>query len=480
MDEITFYGIQFEKEKVSHIPKDTLAAICRLLFLSIEFPADLIKETVHRLEFDRSMDHQILLYNLQQHLRNYQELIKRVGHKPKALQKLEVWCNMFTVPSADALSELSMMYRMDADALAKLLEDAKSQRIKGPRDIKKLLDVDVVGQEMAKRSLSFAFYLHLLRTNMVKPAAHRITRLPRLDADRELPRPIMVLIGPTGSGKTFIVSQLCKAFDIPYQRIDCASLVASGYVGNNLNHALYQLLSSTDFNIEKASGALLYFDEFDKISESQTGHKGSVGGIELQQEFLSLIEHDEKVVQAPRTSIKEESFTLPLKNLTFIFSGSFAGMEPSIAKRLNKDQHRIRGYGNNTGQAEESFEALLHATHQDLMDFGIIPELAGRVNFIVPLHKLRRDDLIAILKTSGKSPLRQYQNFFYIHYNELLIDDEVYELMADKILSLNTGARGIQTVLHTLLNDLLYECPDVDFKTYHITEDYFRSKFPTP
>ena len=472
------YGIRFVAGKVKHIPDEVITDICRHLFLCVEIQADQVKELVHRLQNEPELDYNDLYSHLQKHLADYQEFLNSRGVPPNVLRKLEEWSVIFELPENNAIDEMFSLYRVDDAEIIKAINLTLTQRIKGPSDIKKMLDPNVIGQEGAKRSLSLVFYLHLLRANLVKPSIYRLTQAPRLSADRELPKPVMVLVGPTGSGKTFIVTQLCKAFDVPFLRIDCASLVASGYVGNNINDTLYQFLKSLEFNIEKASGAIIYFDEFDKISESQTGNKGSVGGVELQQEFLSLIENAEKVINPPRWGVDMKNHTLPLKNISFVISGSFAGMESFIEKRLHRSNHRIRGYHTGSDEVVETWEPLMMATHDDLVNFGIIPELAGRVNFIVPLHRLKRDDIIAILKGGRTSPIRFYENFFYVHYDELVVDEEVYGLMADEILKLNTGARGIQTVLQTLLNDFLYECPDTEFKTYRITKEFFLSKYP--
>jgi ATP-dependent Clp protease ATP-binding subunit ClpX len=477
-DTVNIYGIEFIAAKIGHIEKNMLSGISRLLFLCVDISADQVKELVYKMQHDPEMDVPGLYEFLQDHFEKYREFLKDRGVKPNVIKKIEEWSGYFELPDNLAMDEMFSIFDVEESEILKALGLVLTHRIKGPSDIKKMLDPNVIGQEGAKRSLSLVFYLHLLRANIVKPSIYRLTQAPRLSADRELPKPVMVLVGPTGSGKTFIVTQLCKAFEVPFLRIDCASLVASGYVGNNINDTLYQFLKSLEFNIEKASGAIIYFDEFDKISESQTGNKGSVGGVELQQEFLSLIENAEKVLNPPRWGMDMKNHTLPLKNISFIISGSFAGMESNIEKRLHRENHRVRGYASNHSDTSEPWEPLMQATHEDLVNFGIIPELAGRVNFIVPLHRLKRDDIIAILKNAKTSPLRFYENFFYVHYDELVVDEEVYGLMADEILKLNTGARGIQTVLQTLLNDFLYECPDMEFKTYRITKEFFLSKYP--
>jgi ATP-dependent Clp protease ATP-binding subunit ClpX len=479
-DKITLYGISFDRNKVMHIPGPILTDICRHLFLCIEIPPDQVKEIVHRLGNDPGLDYLELQKLLHQHLEDYRELLRIKKIQANVIRKIGDWIALFGPPDHAAIDEMMEIFDVDQVDVIKVMGLARNNRIRGPVEIKAILDPNVVGQETAKKSLSFAFYLHLLRTNILTPAINRLTGSPRLSHDKPLPKPVMVLIGPTGSGKTYIVNQLCKAFEVPFLRVDCASLVASGYVGTNLNDSLYQLLRGLNFDMDKASGAIIYFDEFDKISESQTGNKGSVGGVELQQEFLSLIENDEKVINPPKWGLSEPSHTLPLKNLMFIFSGSFAGMEPLIARRMNRSGNRIEGFRNHNREENNhlQWEPLLEATHQDLVDFGIIPELAGRVNFIVPLHKLTRENIIEILKNGGRSPLRDYENFFYVHYDELVVEDEVYGMMADEILKLNTDARGIQTILHKLLQDFLYECPDEEFQTYRLTRDLFCSKFP--
>jgi ATP-dependent Clp protease ATP-binding subunit ClpX len=478
-----YYGIKLNPVIFQHIAESEVKDICRLLFLNVDFPIDKTKQILNRIETDKTFDVLRIKQLLQQQLDERLDFLKSTATTITLIPKIEEWSTVFEMPNHAELNELIEFYGIEDDEVLKISRMSLMNKIHSPADLKAMLDEYVIGQEEAKKSISFAFYLHLLRIHELTPSIYKITRASRLNDSVELPKPTMMLIGPTGSGKTFILTQLCSKFGIPFVRIDCASLVASGYVGNNLNDSLFQLLRSTDYNIEKASTAVIYFDEFDKISESQIGRSGSVGGIELQQEFLSVIENKELFIKPPRDSREEKAQLLPSKNLMFVFSGSFAGMEKSINKRLNLKDVIVEKVGfKRTNHASDDklslAEPLLVANHQDLIDFGIIPELVGRVNFIVPLHKLTKSDIISIIKESKLSPLKPYQNFFYIHYDELIIEEEVYELMAEEILKKGTGARAILSVLQALLKDYLYDSPDNEFTKYTVTAEYFNKIFP--
>jgi ATP-dependent Clp protease ATP-binding subunit ClpX len=471
---IKFYGIELEPDVLKNIPEQDLKEICHLLFLSVNIPVARVKEILHDMESNPNYDYKSLKEFLAGQIRNSRDFI---NDNLRIYFRVEHWTDVFDTPGMDAMEEIIELYGTNPEETERIRKLGNELKIQSTADIKTLLDKYVIGQEEAKRSVSLVFYIHLLRNNMITPGINRLTKASRMSKTTELPKSNLVLIGPTGSGKTLILNQLSKIFDIPFVKIDCASLVASGYVGNNLNDTLFDGFSKLQFKIENASKAVIYFDEFDKISESQYRRsEGSVGGVELQQEFLSVVENDTLSVR-PHYKSEKLPFHIPANNIMFVFSGSFAGMESIIMRRLKMDAVGFK-YGKNKRNVNHSdFEPMLHATHNDLIEFGMIPELVSRVNYIVPLHRLTREDIITIIRKSEISHLKLYENFFNVHYDELVIEEEVYELIAEEVLKKGIGARAINSVLQSLLNDYLFESTDRESRKYVITPEYFRSVF---
>lgn len=473
---IKIYGIEIEPEMLKYIPEEDLKEICRLLFLSVSKPVARVKQILREMESNPEYDYSKLKGSLAIEIKNQKSILK---DNFRIFYRVNQWVEVFDTPGTDALEEIIDLYETGAEESDKIRKLGQELKIQSTSDIKILLDKYVIGQEEAKKTVSFVFYLHLLRNKLITPEIIRLAKKSGIARDAELPKPNIVLIGPTGSGKTLIISQLCKIFNIPFLKVDCSSLVSSGYVGNNLNDSFYQLLSQPKFRIEDASKAIIYFDEFDKISESQINRTGSVGGVELQQEFLSLIENDNLSIR-PHYKSEQPPFIVPSSNIMFVFSGSFAGMERIIMKRMRISDKKHKPVGFKSGnhpEDEPEFEPLLHATHVDLIEFGIIPELVSRVNFIVPLHKLTHEEIITIIKHSAVSPLPLYENFFRVHFDELIIEEEVFQLLAEEVLKKEIGARAIDSVMHYLLKDYLFESPDGEAKKYVITPEYFRNVF---
>jgi len=343
---------------------------------------------------------------------------------------------------------------------------------KRPKDIYQELSRFVKGQEDAKKYMSFAFYLHLIRTRRIVPEIYNITNVSRRAGDIPLPEPHIMLFGPTGSGKTHIIKTLCEMYEVPFVKVDCAQMVSSGYVGPTVEDALTQLFLRSK-NTYEAERGVVFFDEFDKISEIHT-FAGNVGGKALQQEFLSLIEGSERMIKK-ELSRYADNITFKTNNLLFVFSGSFAGIEKFIEKRLNTSS-----IGFLSASYENAFpetDILKNAIPQDFIDFGIIPELIGRINYYIALDTLSKPQIIDIIKNSQDSFLNTYENFFWIHYDKLIIDDEVYEMIADKVIELGLGARSIRGILQKLLAESLFHSPNVIMETFHITKDDFITTF---
>ncbi len=341
------------------------------------------------------------------------------------------------------------------------------ERYNTPAKIKAFLDTRVIGQEDAKKILSICFYIHLIRIGSIKPGN---TNGFVFSADA-FPKPNLLLSGSTGSGKSFLINTLCNFFQVPFIRIDCSSLVSSGYVGNNLNTYLRSLVDR--YGKEKAEKAILFFDEFDKISEYNIGRQGSVGGVELQQEFLTLLEDKKINILAEKSS--HISSVLNTENLMLVFAGSFAGVEKIIEKRLNIKL----GYGSigyTKKEKPKGFNLLKKMDPDDLIKFGIIPELVGRIGFIAILDTLKKEELVAIMKSSKNNILEQYINYFKFSNDTLVIEDEVYELIAEEAIKCKTGARALQGVILQLFRDLLFETVNDKSETHVIDTEYFHKK----
>ena len=387
-------------------------------------------------------------------------------------KRLEDWHSQIGLLTNNDITEFMSEYSLDEFFCKQFKERIRLSAIGTPEAIRKKLDEFVIGQEVAKTGLSIAFYLHMIRTGVLQPADFDDSNS---DIDfQSLPNPMIMLIGPTGSGKTFSVTTLCDLFKVTYVKVDCASLVASGYVGTNLNEALLMLTRKAGSNEEAAKGVII-FDEFDKLSELHYSRsQGSVGGVELQQEFLSLIESEERKLIS-RKYHEDDPGILETSNILFVFTGSFNGIEHIIKRRLGQKGIGYKSNNHSEPFAEEN--VLKFVQPEDIEEFGIIPELVGRISYFVGLDKLTADQLVAILKQSEKSILKHYQYYFSLHGDSLKITDDALGLIAEKSLEMGGGARMLRMVLQTLLSPLMAQSPDNNSKNYVIDRDYFESFF---
>ncbi len=467
-----YYGLPVSKATHDLHPRSDIKAFYRLLFLAPSVDTGIAELIINNYELGETKKIEEVKKILNEELNEISKLIVKhneESYKRKMGLLFKTWLEVYWQLNEDEIKEYCDFFQIERSELLRIKVAHNAKNITGPADINKLLDRFVIGQKEAKRNISFAFYLHLLRNGFVTPSIYK-NKESRLQLINELPNPTMVLTGPTGSGKTFILNTLCSNFNIPFVKIDCASLTSSGYVGKNIEDYLYRLLEKVEFQVSSAEKGVVYFDEFDKLSEISFGKgQGSVGGVELQQEFLNIIESVELMVPRPRSK-GAEPIVMSGKNLMFVFSGSFAGIENIIKKRL---QVSSLGYRKNKEKILSDDKLLLKINHQDIMDYGLIPELVGRVNFIVPLKELNKKDIIDIMKKSSHSPLRAYSSFFDIHYDKLVIEEPVYDMIATEVLKSKTGARAINSVLQRLLNEYLFESPDNESKTYTITPAYF-------
>ncbi|HHT23458.1 MAG TPA: AAA domain-containing protein [Bacteroidales bacterium] len=311
------------------------------------------------------------------------------------------------------------------------------------------------------------FYIHLIQIGYIESSNTK----GFVFSTNDFPKPNLLLSGTISSGKSFLINTLCDFFKIPFIRIDCFSLVSSGYIGNNLNTYLKTLIDR--YGKEKAEKAILFFDEFDKMSEYNIGRKGSIGGVELQQEFLVLLEEKKINVLSERSS--DVSSVLNTENIMLVFGGSFAGVERIIEKRLST-KHGYGSIGFTKKEQPQGINLLKKIIPDDLIKFGIIPELVGRIGFIAILDTLKKDELVQIMKTSKNNILEQYINYFKFNNDTIQITDDVYELIAEEAIKRKTGARALQGVIMQLFGDLLFETVNEKSEKYIIDTDYFYKK----
>lgn len=386
----------------------------------------------------------------------------------RLIQKLQSWIDFFGC-SLDNVEEFISYYDLP-DEVCLELKVLNPSKESSPGKIKAELDKFVISQENAKKVISTALYTHLLRSKKTVPLISYLYKNPN-EGEIELPNPNLILIGTTGTGKSFMLKTIAKTYDIPYLKVDCTSLVASGYVGNNLNDIFYSFYYDLDYSRSDMQRAIIFFDEFDKLSEKNTGRSGSVGGIEMQQEFLNFVEDRNIRLRPPRGS-EAEPVMLNIGNCMFVFGGAFEGISDIINKRLKAD--KPIGFKNSLNSQNNNSPNI---QHEDLVKFGIIPELVGRINHIVSLEDHTPETIIRILRSSADSPLKKYENYFSIHLDRLIIEEDVYPLIAKEVICRKTGARAITSVLNELLKDYLYEKPNLIKEDIIIDREYFLKVF---
>ncbi len=482
------YGIQIEERNEER--RRLKSSLSQLLCLSPGFsPAqalDLVQKTANFSNEDLEAIVEILqeeLANFNTKALKYSEEKESAEHIQKLYsarlqQNIDEWIFLFPKTTEDEIHKYFLYHGAIFDDVIPGLSSAKPLQKNSPSSIKALLDRRVIGQEQAKKTLSFAMYLHLLRTGETRPeiTSNPAYNLPTPAEEKlVLPKPTVLLVGPTGSGKTFILKTLCELFNIPFIKVDCASMTSAGYVGKGLDDYMQELYEKCDHDVRKMERSIIYFDEIDKLSEHHYDRgSGSVGGRELQQEFLTFLEDKEIFFQQRKPNNGSVRFNA--ENLMFVFSGSFKGIEKIIQAR-SKTGASV-GFGTQSNGDDEKSDWLSKVRHGDLIEFGIIDELVGRLNYIVPLHSLSPQDVKKILLEAEGSPLQAYKNFFKLHMDELIITDEVIDLIAARVVKMKTGGRSIVTILQALLNDLLYASPNEISEQFIIDSSYYAQIFP--
>ena len=345
---------------------------------------------------------------------------------------------------------------------ADLYEDEKDgytlvQDIPSPHEIKKVLDDYVIGQEDAKKTLSVAVYNHYKRI------AHEESIQKGKDKDDvEIQKSNILLLGPTGCGKTLLARTLAKILNVPFAIADATTLTEAGYVGEDVENILLKLIQAADGDVEKAEKGIIYVDEIDKIARKSENPSitRDVSGEGVQQSLLKIIEGTIASVppQGGRKHPNQELIQINTENILFICGGAFEGLENIIKDRTGK---KAIGFGSQIkSQKEESkYEVFKELLPQDLLKFGLIPEFIGRLPIIATLKELDKDALIRILIEPKNSLVKQYQKLFEIDGVELIFQKEALEAIVNKAIERKTGARGLRSIIEERMRDIMFDIP---------------------
>ncbi len=332
----------------------------------------------------------------------------------------------------------------------------------GPKQIKEYLDGYIIGQDNAKRYLSVAVYNHYKRI------------LQEKNDDIEIEKSNIILVGPTGTGKTLLARTIAKLLHVPFAIVDATVLTEAGYVGEDIESILTRLLQAADYDVAAAERGIVFIDEIDKIARKSDNPSitRDVSGEGVQQGLLKLLEGS--IVNVPpqggRKHPDQKMIAVDTKNILFVCGGAFDGIERKIAQRLNT---MVVGYASTKNNAQVDRENLLqYVAPQDLKSYGLIPEIIGRLPILTYLDALDRSALRRILTEPKNSIIKQYVKLFQMDNVELTFDDAVYEYIVDKAIEYKLGARGLRSIVESIMMDAMFNIPSSNEAKLHISKEY--------